>query len=446
MDNKSNIGRLDETAVHDWYRHVYAYSDRIIADLADEWEIGEGDLLLDPFNGTGTTTVAAKRLGVDCIGADVNPVGVLAGRAKTNWSVDLEEFRRRRERLFDAIESPLRQISGEGHTTIASFTKTGEEEVDLSQYDFEPSPKLPEGWLSEKPRRKMHVLKHHVDDMADDGVTDLFRLAMVSILPEEVANVSFGPEAYRTDPKEDVDVYRVYARKLDKMERDLRRLQGAVDAGRLEPGETEIIQADAREVGDVLKAESDLLAEHDDVDCVITSPPYPAEHDYTRNQRLEMVWMDAIWDNDDLRDLKQQSIRSHTKNIYATDDTGERLSIRDNDSVDEIVTALEEKLAERGDVSGFEESYPRVAEEYFAEMVEHLDSVYGILADGGRAGYVVADQQSYWNVPIETGRILGELAENRVGFEVEETKLWRNLQSTTGQAEELAEEILVLRK
>ncbi len=446
MDHTSNIDRLDETAIHDWYRHVYAYSDRIIDILARKWELDDQSLILDPFNGTGTTTVAAKQRGIDAIGTDINPVGVLAGKAKTTWDIDIEEFQQRKEFLLKTVEPALRQIDGRGRTTLDSFNQSIPRKTDLSKYNFERSEKEPTGWLSDKAHQKMCVLQHHINEQPNDSIRNLFELAMVAILPESVADVGFGPEAYRLSPTEHVDVYRIYIEKISNIEYDLKHIQRAISNGKITPGRTEILQADARFIDEPLQQKSSLLKEHNGIDAVITSPPYPAEHDYTRNQRLELVWMGEIWDNDDLRELKRQSIRSHTKNIYVDDDAGDRLNVRGNNRINTIVTQLESKLAEVDNPSGFEQTYPRVIEEYYAGMQQHFDSIYNVLKPGGLCGYVVADQQSYWNVKIETATILGEIASNRIGFNVNEVVQWRNLHPTTGEADELAEEILILQK
>lgn len=448
MEHKSNVQRLSDTSIHDWYRHVFAYSDQIIVDLVNEFGIEGDDLILDPFNGTGTTTLAAKRLGIDSVGVDANPVAVLAGRVKTTWDVNLDEFEQRRNDLLNTLEPVFDNISAEGNVTLDTYRDTNghKREVDLDQYDLAEPDKTPKDWLSEKPRKKMMVLRHHVNEMPDDEITDIFRLAMLAILPEDVANIGFGPEAYRVSKEEDVDVYRIYRSKLDDIETDLRTAQDALADGMV-VGDAEHLRGDARKVGDILKEESSLMNtdKHEgEIDYLITSPPYPAEHDYTRNQRLELIWMDVLEDNKDLQKIKKTNIRSNTKNIYVADNEGEELNIRDNERIDEIVAEMEHIIKEEEISHGFGQYYPRVVEEYFAGMQKHFEQIYDVMAPGGKAAYVVADSGSYWQVNIETGEILEELAENRVGFVDTEILPWRKVHATTGDHDGLDEEIVVL--
>ena len=448
LKHQSNLARLNDLSIHDWYRFVYAYSDQIVTGLVDEFGITQDDLVIDPFNGTGTTTLAAKKLGIDAIGTDTSPASVLSARTKTNWDVDLDEFRKRRSELLSTLQPIFTQISSEGNTTLDSFGDSTSEEIDLSKYDFSEPEKTPKGWLSEKPLKKMKVLRYHVEEMPDDEVTDLFRLAMIAILPEDVGNVRFGPEATRDRKQEgDKDVYSILKKKLDKVEQDLEQVQEAVESGKVGPGETEILRADARKLADTLRSESRLLNtdKHEgEIDYLITSPPYPAEHDYTRNQRLELIWLGVCDDNNDLQKIKKMNIRSHTKNIYVADDEGEQTNIRENDRIDAIVSEMENIIEEENVSHGFGQYYPRVIEEYFAGMLHHFEQVYDLMADGGKAAYVVGDSGSYWQVEVETAEILAELAEERVGFAAPQIRLWRNMAATTADYDDVEENILIL--
>ncbi|RZV12551.1 DNA methylase [Natrinema hispanicum] len=448
LKHQSNIGRLNDVSIHSWYRFVYAYSDRVITGLADEFGITQDDLILDPFNGTGTTALAAKKLGIDAIGTDTSPASVLSAHVKTNWDVDLDEFRERRTELLDTLEPIFRQISSEDNKTLSDFTDEEEEEISLEKYDFSEPEKTPKGWLSEKPLKKMKVLRYHVEEMPDDEVTDLFKLAMIAILPEDVGNVRFGPEATRDRKQEgDKDVLMFFEQKLRQMEDDLEKVQRTMHKDDVQLGDVEIIQGDARKIGDKLKEESELLnsEKHEgEIDYLITSPPYPAEHDYTRNQRLELIWLGAADSNKELQKIKKSNIRSHTKNIYVADDEGEQVNIRENDHIDEIVTKMENYIEEENVSHGFGNYYPRVIEEYFAGMQHHFEQVYDIMAPGGKAAYVVGDSGSYWQFEVPTAKILGELAENRVGFADTEINLWRNMAATTADYDDIKENILIL--
>lgn len=54
-------------------------------------ELPPGALVIDPWNGSGTTAAACARIGMSCQGFDINPVMVHLGRARVASSVDFEE-------------------------------------------------------------------------------------------------------------------------------------------------------------------------------------------------------------------------------------------------------------------------------------------------------------------------------------------------------------------
>lgn len=70
---------------------------------------------------------------------------------------------------------------------------------------------------------------------------------------------------------------------------------------------SKIIKGDARKIDKCLPEE--LMGQ---INCVITSPPYPNEKDYTRSTRLESILLDFINNKRDLRNVKEDLLRSNS--------------------------------------------------------------------------------------------------------------------------------------
>jgi hypothetical protein len=400
---------------HDWYRIVWGYSDHLVSKLIADFSLVPGDVLLDPFCGTGTTLVEARKARIASIGADANPVGVLASRVKTNWSL-------RSDRLTDNVDRVMRRAHG-------SPTRIHQYSQDLTYRYLAGSGHLDRGWISARPLRKALALKRAIHHEASDAnYRDALLLVLLTTVVRNASNVRFGPELYCGVAKHDADVFDAFANRAAQMAMDLTLAPKGTPKPR-------VVVADSRKLDDPA-----YRIAKGSVRAIICSPPYPTEHDYTRNARLELAFLEAVTDRESLRGHKRRMLRSHTKGIYAGDDDGTHVTgVR---SIKTLMREIDKRVA--GRPHGFARLYSTVISEYFGGMQRHFRAVYPLLARGGRCAYVVGDQASYANVPVATASILAELAE-RAGLRVVSIEPWRDrLASVT--ARRMQEFILHLRK
>lgn len=428
---------LESDQVHKWYRFVLSFPDRLVRQMLERFGVGSSDVVLDPFSGTGTTLVECKKHGIDSIGLEANPACAFASRVKTTWDVDPNELRaaakvvsvqsapacsklsQSRQPLF-AQQSDIKQLS----RTLLSSSREG-------QY-FVSSGMLERGWISVVPFFKVLSLLNAIKSLETTrDVQDALKLALVAILVERVGNVSFGPELYVSKRKADVDLLWAFAEKTETIASDLERVREMAKTGRCS-----VLLADARDCGKVLTD-----AGFEPVDFVITSPPYPTEKDYTRQTRLELVFLGYVYDRESLRGVKKSMVRSHSKGIYKADNDG-RL-VADVPEVRDLAGEMRERAAKK--TYGFAKLYPRIVEEYFGGMYRHLTSLFTVLKSGGMAAYVVGEQRTYLQTFTPTGEILSGLAE-RIGFTIVDLLVWRVRRGTTGSRRDLKEHILILQK
>ena len=102
-DPERNRLQVDDSSVHDWYRFVLSFPPHLVRHYLDRFEQDSNSLVLDPFIGTGTTAVEAKKNGIPAIGMEANPVVYLAAHTKTDWSIDPLKL----EERIDAITKIL---------------------------------------------------------------------------------------------------------------------------------------------------------------------------------------------------------------------------------------------------------------------------------------------------------------------------------------------------
>ena len=79
-----NFSTNRETPIHSWFEYKQGYSEELVKKILDKSVIKKDHYVFDPFTGVGTTQVAAKKLGHQSVGLDVNPVATFAAKVKTH--------------------------------------------------------------------------------------------------------------------------------------------------------------------------------------------------------------------------------------------------------------------------------------------------------------------------------------------------------------------------
>jgi len=437
------IGRdlqgLNDATVHRWYRFVLAYPDHLITDLLELFGVSTGDIVLDPFCGTGTTLIECKKAGIDSVGIDANPSAVLASQVKVNWDIDLELIKS----LCDSVVTQTQPIS---ERFLLSDKPLFANDIDTTllkqellsasregQYIIK-SGMLKRGWIDEIPFYISIALLTHIKTLDIDAIYKLLlRLALASCMVESVANVRFGPEIYVVNGSGNYDVLSKFKAKVQDIMEDLQDVQNIT-----KPGKADVIDGDSRECASLLRGRG-----IERVNFVITSPPYPTEKDYTRNTRLELVYLGFVYDKQSLQRIKKKMVRSHSKGIYKADTDGR--FVAQIPEIKAIADELREKTQDK--TYGFAKLYPRIIEEYFGGMYLHLRSLSQILEPGGKAAYVVGEQRTYLQTYTPTGKLIGLLAEQpEIGLKVIDIPVWRMRRGTTGSGDVLKEEIVILQK
>jgi DNA methylase len=382
--------------VHNWYRLRLGYADHLVASLLDEFGLEAGDTVLDPFCGSGTSLVECMKKGINSVGIDANPSSCFAATVKTNWRLQSETLLS----LLDDIE-----------TSIHRYVRRSAALSDDPTFRYlEQTGMIERGWMSDQPLRQCLALKQAIWNLpTSKPYKHALFLALVAEIVDGASNVKFGPELYCGPRRVDCDALAGFVDRVETMASDLVVVRKIAGHGR-----AEVVHGDSRRC-------RSLLSEHaNDFSAVICSPPYPAEHDYTRNARLELAFLEEVTDRASLRTIKKGMIRSHTKGIYKTDRDG--MFVSKNGSIRRLAARLETAVS--GKEYGFARLYPKVVREYFGGMKRHLLSLQYLLQPGGRCAYVVGDQGSYLGVHIPTAKILAELAEE-AGFEFTATRKWR---------------------
>lgn len=412
-----------DQAAHQWYRFVLSFPPHLVRDYLDRFGCRPGDTVLDPFAGTGTTVVEAKKMGMRGIGVEALPMAHFAAATKLKWNIDSSGLLYLAEQIAEVTLKQLRQQ----RLTDCGF-ESQPKDLQLLTFPAEAQRLLLTNSVSPLPLHKLLVLSYNLQNTPDSPYKDHLRLALAKAAVNSISNLHFGPEVGVRSIKADTPVVEAWLEEVRLIANDLSSLA--------------LLESNHRSF--VLNSDS----RHDlafpfggKVDAVITSPPYPNEKDYTRTTRLESVLLGFIKDRKQLQHLKRQLVRSNTRSVYKSDN--DDVWIRKFPKIHCIANEIEKRRTELGKTSGFERQYARVTKLYFGGMARHLEQLKRALRPGAYLAYVVGDQASYLRVMIRTGSLLAEIAES-LGYEVESIDLFRTRLSTATK-EQLREEVVVLR-
>jgi len=435
-----NALQKEDLPIHGWYRFVLSYPPHLVRQYMSAFGLTRGDLLLDPFCGTGTTLVEARKHSIASVGCDAHPFAALVSRVKTNWALDPKLLKHHLSRILRRGETLMLK---HGLASLSLDSKLFQElaKLDRNGYTLTEDEErlLPTGFLSHRPLQRLLILRDEIEaelERRPPAYREFFLVSLSCVVANGAGNFAFGPEIYRTKPKSDYDVLGHFARHTHQMITDLAKIRTAIT----NPARCEVFGSDARELSGV----------PGDISAVITSPPYPNEKDYTRTTRVESIIVGLLRDRQSLRQVKESLLRSNTRNIFVEDADSDEVS--EFKSIQTVCKQIEHRRIELKKDSGFERLYHKVVAHYFGGMRRHLRALRPKLRRGAPLAYVVGDQLSFLMVPVATAKLLAEVAAAE-GFKTIGCDLWRERvgtkirnSPTNEKTVRVKEEILLLQK
>jgi DNA modification methylase len=338
-----------------------------------------GDVVLDPFMGSGTTLLESYISGRDSLGIDIHPLARLIAKVKTT-----------------PVDPGI--LEGASDTLIQSIR---EDKDDNSEW----VPEIPnrDHWFRPHVLADLATIKKHVWALKQRDCRDFFKICFSSII-RKVSNSdddSLIPEVTSFQMKLDRQGKTSYDA-LARFENYVRnRIMDAADLWRLSQ-EVRVKFRKIPEVRIIGRDARDIDREDSSVDLAITSPPYASAVHYVSVHKLEMYWLDLIRETAELDSRVVGTARAYADEYRAWEP---RVSLQDLKPVIDSLLQKDKKSA-------------YVVHKYFDEMRKNFLEVHRVLKKNSRYCMVVGEN-TFRKVRIPTYRILAGIA-GRAGFEVKE--------------------------
>lgn len=370
----------------EFYPYYAGFPEAFVRTILKSADLSPNSIIFDPWNGSGTTTAAASRLGFPAIGFDLNPVMVVIAKARLLPSTEASSLRS----LAKAILDHSRKLS------------TALQQGDPLLQWFSPS-------AASKLRRIERSCAHHfvetsigwtIDQLSSTGAT--FYASLFAASRRLISKFKTSNPTWIRIPKAPSERIAVEAQQIEALYLDV--VSDLADY--LTEKQEHQFQRLACEIK---RADATCERPREQVDCVITSPPYCTRIDYAAATRIELALLSSLAQINPT-ELRHKMIGTTTvpkERVVPTESWG-----------DTCVRFLRnvESHTSRASKSYY---YPTLTD-YFDKMARSIDQLATGLRQGGTAILIVQDSY-YKDLRNDVPQVMIEMSKQR-GLELVQRK------------------------
>lgn len=373
--------RKGKAGFYDFYP---GYSTGFVTDILQYWDLMRDSVILDPWNGSGTTTEVAAKLGYRAIGYDLNPVMFVVARAREISIAQCSFISEVAEKIVEQAKRyrkyPIFQTDPLDDWFVNETVKTLRAiERSVQSVFFRPG-------------EYIRLLHHKKCLLSIPSEAAFFYLALFRVLKELSLSFRSSNPTWIKKPKSP-DKRKRFSRDfiIGSFEHQVNELLGLLrDEQRSDyHGET---------VLGISSSES-LPLKEETVHGVITSPPYCTRIDYAVLTRLELALLGS--DDRNLTKLRECMIGSPL-----TRSNEQELKPEWGKLCLETVASIHNHESKASKTY-----YRRTYVQYFHALYQSLKEINRVLKRDGKCAFVV--QNSYYKeVYIDLGTIVREMADS----------------------------------
>lgn len=382
----SNAENTVDLPRHRWYYYKEGFSPFLVEKAIEHSGISRDDLIIDPFNGSGTTSLTATTHGYNSLGIEVNPFTSFLSTVK-NQNALVTEIKQFKESVLRGIEKgSVSNLNG-----FSTFTKT---EVN-SKWLFNDSvlSSFEGGWKA-------------AGLLPSEGVQNLMKLSLLSSAMAN-CNAKKDGKCLRYKPNWEQRIFDKDAF-LKSFEENVKKVEEDVETQIIDKV-PQIINGDCRSVLEKSRSFNKFK-------LCITSPPYLNTFDYTDIYRPELFLGKFVNNAPELYDLRLKTVRSHVQakwELPIMKDFG----LLYNESINHInanKTAL------------MHPHIPLMVQAYFEDMYNIL-CLLKKRADKNAQIWLVVSNSAYANKEIPVDLIIGDIG-TKAGWHLREVGVLREIQ------------------
>ena len=369
--------------IHSWYSYLEGYSSCLIDDLV--MEIGPENIqsIYDPFCGTGTTSLVASSHGIKSYYCETNPFMQKVIEAKINAVKRLRDSGVKSKHL----RAFLSLIEGyHYHLHFDDAKWDGFEKFFDSDVLFQ-----------------LQDLKQEVDKIVDADTKDIALILLASVTVRASKMKRQGDLRFAKDTEKSEADRDVLANFIVKIKQAIH----------------DIDNDDCLTLADTVKLADDArdIEVENQIDCVITSPPYLNGTNYIRNTKLELKLSGCVVSEKDLPELHSKGIIAGINNVSKR---------KGSTKVLDVVAPYIEKL----EPVAYDKRIPIMVAGYFHDMDKVIERIAHAMKNNGYFIMDIGDSQ-FAGVHIPTHEILTEICKS-YGFELYQEDVLRERRSKNG--------------
>ena len=120
---KNQTRSVNQYLTHWIYPYKGKFHPQMIRALLNIIGLKEGDTILDPFSGSGTTALESQLLGINFIGIDISPLCVVQGRVKTESVYVIDEIEKLKNKILASVVGGLVKTDENYYKLLDTLTK-----------------------------------------------------------------------------------------------------------------------------------------------------------------------------------------------------------------------------------------------------------------------------------------------------------------------------------